>query len=101
MSEFEPASENRDIIEKANKLRAMISMPGWRELFEPYLQQSIDNLKDRILHADYDEILELKVNQHILANQEDLLNYVYDKIKSADALLQDEAAKITTGNTKQ
>jgi hypothetical protein len=93
--------DNNDTIQEAKKLRDMISMPGWREIFEPYLRQLIDNLKDRILHADYDEILELKANQHTLANQEDLLNYVYDKIKSADALLQDEAAKITTGNTKQ
>jgi len=88
--------DNNKTIQDAKKLRDMISMPGWKDVFEPELQRSIESLKQKILHGDYEDIVELKANQQQLIHQESMLAFVHNTIAEADELLKDETVKIAT-----
>jgi hypothetical protein len=95
MSEFQPKQEVQQTIIKAQKLRDMVAMPGWTEIFEPELKSSIAALESKILEGDFEDLEELKLNQLQLKHQKSMLDFVYKSIDEADEIIRQDNAKIT------
>lgn len=93
MSEFEPIAENQAKIEKATKLRSMITSVGWTDVFAPHIQSEIEKYRRDILTGEFADLLELKVSQEKLKYLEYLLDYPRQEIAVADQILSDEAQK--------